>query len=463
MEDLLLGGMVVACIVLFAISIRESQRYWSIVDTPTIPAGHAFPGFVEVKGHARLGPGRSVVSPLSGADCAWVQWRIKRGDSDGEGKTVAVITSPFKVFLDDESGTITVFLDDQPPINVRLETFDREELPTISGAMLKSAANGHLLHELVRPTESEKSLAFRAIMANSIPEYNRSTDLSVAPGSWTITERRLEVGDPLLVQGRAGTSPEGGPLVITAGPQGLLAYHGDETSLTARMKWLSFGLFTAFLGTVGMCTSYWSALIERPSPAGPIHLTLAKGIVGGWFALLLVLLVQAVRVRNRVVQTREQVFSSWALIDVAHAKRTTLLPALHEVVRRVSTLESDNLSDATWLRTWADRMSTCEPGDITIDSGAQVGVHLGGLIEHYPALKTNENFQQFFRSMVRVEAEIATARTYYLDACEALRNRLQSFPDSWLALFAGPMPDMVDPCHDVPELQPERTLDAATR
>ncbi len=448
--------------VLFVIAIKESRRYWSIVDTPTIPAGHAFPGFVEVKGHARLGPGRSVVSPLSGANCAWVQWRIRRTENDRDSKTVAVITSPFHVFLDDDSGTITAFLGEQTPINAVLETFDQEDLPTISGAMLKSAANGHLLHKLIRPTESEKSLAFRAITASTTPEYTNSIDLSVAPGDWTITERRLEIGDPLFVQGQASISPEGGPLMITGGPQGLLAYRGDEQTLTSRMKLLSFALFTAFVGAVGTCTSYGYALMERSSSASPIQLTFAKGIVGAWFALLLVLFVQAVRVRNRVVQTREQVYSSWALIDVARSKRAALVPALHEVVRRVSAHEREALTETTWLRKWVQDLSTENPEGMPIGAGAEVSLHLSGLIERYPGLKTNENFQHFFHAIVKVEDELATARTYYLDACEVLRNRLQSFPDSWLALFAGAMPDMLDPCADVGAPEPERTLDHAT-
>ena len=44
------------------------------------------------------------------------------------------------------------------------------------------------------------------------------------------------------------------------------------------------------------------------------------------------------------------------------------------------------------------------------------------------------------QELVNVENRVAVARSYYIDAQTALRNRLQTFPDSWLALFAGAMP-----------------------
>lgn len=453
--------------VLFVVAIKESRRYWSIVDTPTLPAGHAFPGFVEVIGNAHLRPGRSLVSPLSGADCAWVQWRISRGDSDSGRKTVAVITSPFHVFLRDESGEITVFLDDYAPINARSETFNQDAMPTISGGMLKSAANGHLLHQLTRPSESEKSLAFRSVTAGTVPKYSASLDLSVVAGDWAITERRIEIGDQLFVQGHASVVPEGGPLLIAGGPEGLLAYLGDEARLTSKMKVLSLTLFAMFVVTVGMCTSYASALFTRTTPTASIQMTWAKGIVGAWFALLLVLFVQSIRVRNRVVQTRERVFAARSLIDVARSKRAALIPALNEVVRGVAGHEHDSHSDAAWLRSWAHLVTRDGAAEIPIDANAQVNLHLGGLVERYPVLKANQNLQQFFRSLVQVENELATSRNYFLDAQEALRNRLQSFPDSWLALFAGQMPDMVDPCTDMsaptPESSGEHDLEVTKR
>jgi hypothetical protein len=421
-EDLIAGGLVGLVLVTLMLAILESRRYWAIVDTPTIPAGHAFPGVIEVFGEARLG-GHSIISPLTGADCAWVQWRISGVGERSERSTVAVITSPFQVHLTDDTGVVTVFLGKHAPIEAIQETFTQAELPNISGGMLSAFANGFRPNRMATPTDGDKSLAFRSIMGkNETTSYNSYLDLSIATGEWSVTERRIEVGDPLYVHGTASAHPDGGPLLMAAELGPLTAYRGEESGLSKSMRTLSISLFSLFVFLSAGATSYVYALLRQPSDA--IQIQPAKALAGGWFALLIVMLVQSVRVRNRVVGAREQVYSSGSLVDVALAKRASLLPALNQIAVETANHERSTLTDLSSKR--ADHMV----GDLLM------------LSEVMPALKTDESFVYLFDQAVAVENELATSRSYHVDACTVLRNRLQTFPDSWLALFAGSMPDL---------------------
>ena len=62
------------------------------------------------------------------------------------------------------------------------------------------------------------------------------------------------------------------------------------------------------------------------------------------------------------------------------------------------------------------------------------------LQERYPVLHTNPNYTQLFSELTELEDNVAAARSYYVDSQTVLRNRLGTFPDSWLAEFAGKMP-----------------------
>jgi LemA protein len=424
-EDLISGGLVGLVLVVLIVAVMESRRYWAIVDTPTIPAGHAFPGVIEVFGKAGLGMGHSIISPLSGANCAWVQWRISGANERNERTTVSTITSNFQVYVSDDTGEVTVYLGNHAPIDAIEERFAQAELPSVSGGMLRAFANGMKPNRIAAPSDGDQTLAYRAVMGQAeTTSYNSYLDLSVAAGDWSIVERRIEIGDPLYVLGSASVHPDGGPLLLAAELGELLAFRGSEQGLTKQMRMLSLSLFAGFIALTAGATSYVYALLRRTSPTDALHIQPAKALIGGWFAFLLVMLMQSVRVRNRVVAAREQVFSSTALIDVALAKRASLLPALNQIAIETSTYERETFVDVSRQR-----------------SENMVG-NLAVLVEASPSLKANDAFNHLFEQAVAVENELAAARGYHVDACTVLRNRLQTFPDSWLALFAGAMPEM---------------------
>jgi hypothetical protein len=424
-EDLIAGGLVGLVLVVLIVAVMESRRYWAIVDTPTIPAGHAFPGVIEVFGQAGLGSGHSIISPLSGADCAWVQWRISGVNERNERSTVSTITSNFQVYISDETGSVTVYLGDHAPIEAIEERFAQTELPSVSGGMLRAFANGMKPNRIAAPSDGDQTLAYRAVMGRSeTTSYSSFLDLSVAPGEWSVVERRIEIGDPLYVLGSASVHPDGGPLLLAAELGELLAFRGDEHGLTTRMRALSLSLFAGFILLTAGATSYVYALLRRASPTDSLHLQLAKALIGGWFAFLVVMLMQSVRVRNRIVAAREQVFSSESLVDVALAKRASLLPSLNQIAIETSTYERETFVDVSRER-----------------SESMVG-NLAVLVEASPSLQANSAFTYLFEQAVAVEDELATARGYHVDACTVLRDRLRTFPDSWLALFAGEMPEM---------------------
>ena len=67
------------------------------------------------------------------------------------------------------------------------------------------------------------------------------------------------------------------------------------------------------------------------------------------------------------------------------------------------------------------------------ESTDDAGPKVIALAEHYPVLKTNENFLALQRAIADVENDLAVARGFEAAAVAAHRTRVESFPDSWLA------------------------------
>ena len=444
------------------IAVGESRRYWRVADTPTIPAGNAFPGEIEIAGAAGLRHGRQIISPLSAANCAWVQWKLHRADDAGEISKTTVLTSDFQVYVRDGTGAVTVHLDKYAPLGAVREEF---EYSTGDHRRLSAARTGGRAPVVIDAAERNLFAAYMAGQGTRTQEYTR------------IEEIRLEVGAPLLVNGTARVSDDGGPLVMSSRFGPLTAWVGDQPSLIGRLRFfarLCFGLFVLFTGLaygylqvrrplgassilgVGLADGSGAPRLA-PSATGPEEtmglsealglLPLRQAVLGWWLATLVVLFVQSFRVRNRIVGARERVFAAWALIDIACEKRRSLISALLASVTAAAHVERTNLHRITELRSLAEAAQGKAPTNdrlLAVANSGPVGEAaartLLSLREASPDLYVDSNFSGLIRQLVIVEEGVAAARSYYEDARTVLQDRTQTFPDSFVALFAGPMP-----------------------
>ena len=161
------------------------------------------------------------------------------------------------------------------------------------------------------------------------------------------------------------------------------------------------------------------------------------GIVG-WIAVAAIVLVllYAVAVYNRLVRLRALAREGFSGITVQLRRRADLVPNLVETVRGYASHERSTLDEVTRHRT--DPLGSKGVRQ-TAEADAQFSGLLGRLMavaEDYPDLKADANFRELQEELSELESELQSARRYYNATVRDLNTRVQSFPDM---LFARPM------------------------
>jgi LemA protein len=160
--------------------------------------------------------------------------------------------------------------------------------------------------------------------------------------------------------------------------------------------------------------------------------------MGLWIVLgLLVLaLLYAVAVYNRLVRLRALVREGFSGITVQLRRRADLVPNLVGTVEGYATHERTVLTEVT-----ANRTAPIQAGGVraTAEADQAFGAMLGRLMavaEDYPDLKADDNFRQLQDELAEIEEELQGARRYYNATVRDLNTHIQSFPD---VLLARPM------------------------
>ena len=160
----------------------------------------------------------------------------------------------------------------------------------------------------------------------------------------------------------------------------------------------------------------------------------------GWILLgiVVVALLYAVMVYNRLVRLRALVREGFSGITVQLRRRADLIPNLVETVKGYAGHERETLEQITQARAAATAA-----GSGTVAATAQADAQMTGLLgrivaisENYPQLKADANFRELQEELSSIEGELASARRYYNATVRDLNTRVQSFPD---VLFAAPL------------------------
>ena len=150
-------------------------------------------------------------------------------------------------------------------------------------------------------------------------------------------------------------------------------------------------------------------------------------------ALLLLVGLIYVLVRNSLVSLNQRVGESWSGIDVQLKRRHDLVPNLVETVKGYASHESQTFEKVTQAR--AAAMQASGPAEASQAEG-QLTAALGGLrvvAEQYPQLRATENFQQLQRQLSELEDEIQASRRIYNSNVQQFNTRIQQFPASIVA------------------------------
>jgi LemA protein len=156
--------------------------------------------------------------------------------------------------------------------------------------------------------------------------------------------------------------------------------------------------------------------------------------------IVVVLLLYAVVLYNRLVRLRNEAKTGWANIDVQLKKRSDLVPNLVEAVKGYAAHESETFENVTKARAAAEQAAG--PAQAA-QADAQMAPALNKLIavsEAYPQLRASENFLQLQQELSDIEDLLAAARNYYNATVFRFNSVQQTFPSVLIAKPFGFQP-----------------------
>jgi LemA protein len=162
-----------------------------------------------------------------------------------------------------------------------------------------------------------------------------------------------------------------------------------------------------------------------------------------WFALVLnVFIVVALSGcgYNTMQKNEEAVKAAWGDVEAAYQRRNDLIPNLVEVVKAYAKHERETLTAVTEARAKVGALQVPKniidnPKAFSQFQEAQAGMssalsRLMVVVERYPQLKANQNFQDLQHQLEGTENRINVARTRYNKAVEVFNISIRIFPNS---------------------------------
>ncbi|KQK26545.1 hypothetical protein AR438_04660 [Chryseobacterium aquaticum] len=149
--------------------------------------------------------------------------------------------------------------------------------------------------------------------------------------------------------------------------------------------------------------------------------------------VLVLIVLYAVSIYNRLVKLKNLVQEAWSSIDVMLKKRHDLIPNLVETVKGYATHEKETLENVTKARNLAAGANTVEDKEAAEKSLNQAMVNLFAVAEQYPDLKANTNFQQLQAELSSIENDIEKSRRYYNGTARENNTLVESFPSNVIA------------------------------
>ena len=165
-------------------------------------------------------------------------------------------------------------------------------------------------------------------------------------------------------------------------------------------------------------------------------------------AVLVVLLVWAIAVYNRLMELRNRTANALAQIDVQLKRRYDLIPNLVAVAKKYLEHESQTLEAVIRARSQAQAAATAmrsapgkpEVAEAVVAAEGALGGALGRLMvltESYPDLKADETMRSLSEELGSTENRIGYARQAYNDQVLDFNNEAGQFPDVLVARLAG--------------------------
>jgi len=131
---------------------------------------------------------------------------------------------------------------------------------------------------------------------------------------------------------------------------------------------------------------------------------------------------------NKFTSQEEAVKSAWSEVQNQLQRRNDLIPNLVETVKGFASHEESILSDIAESRS---RLLAAKSPEETIQAANQQSSALGRLlavVENYPNLKANEQFNRLMDELSGTENRLAVARKRYNDRVQEYNTSRRQFP-----------------------------------
>ena len=154
-------------------------------------------------------------------------------------------------------------------------------------------------------------------------------------------------------------------------------------------------------------------------------------------ALVVLLLLYVIVTYNGLVRLRNRIQNAWAQIDVQLRRRYDLIPNLVETVKGYAAQERDIFTSIAESRAKLAGAKTPEETIAAANQQSSALARLLVVVENYPNLKSDANFQRLMDELAGTENRVATERTRYNERVQEFNTTRRRFPSNITAKMFG--------------------------
>ena len=163
-------------------------------------------------------------------------------------------------------------------------------------------------------------------------------------------------------------------------------------------------------------------------------------------AVIVLLAIWGISKYNGLITIDQNVKNKWSQVENQYQRRSDLIPNLVNVVKGYTSHERETLEGVINARSKATS-TTINANDMdeaalqrfqqNQDALSSALSRLMVVVEKYPELKANEQFQSLMVQLEGTENRIATARKDFNDAAKDYNTKIRKFPASLVASITG--------------------------
>ncbi len=140
---------------------------------------------------------------------------------------------------------------------------------------------------------------------------------------------------------------------------------------------------------------------------------------------------------NKFTTQEEAIKAQWGQVQNALQRRNDLIPNLVETVKGYAAQERDIFTSIAESRAKLAGAKTPEETIAAANQQSSALARLLVVVENYPNLKSDANFQRLMDELAGTENRIAVARNRYIKAVQDYNVTVRSFPSNFTAMLFG--------------------------